>query len=119
MTSNIPFSEPPFLDGLPSPYYNETHIKWQKACREFVTPNLVEKAFEWEDAGDVPSSVYQKFAQNNFLLPSLPAPLPINILKKHGITHLPGGLRIEDYDYLHFLIFMDEVSQIEIAIANY
>src|SRR4051812_12445543 len=34
-TAFVPFSEPPYIVGLPSPYYKETHLRWQKACRKF------------------------------------------------------------------------------------
>ena len=48
----IPFSEPPWILGLPSPYYNESHRQWQKNCRAFLKDNLTDHAMEWEEAGD-------------------------------------------------------------------
>jgi acyl-CoA dehydrogenase len=110
MTSNVPFAEPPYLNNLTSPFYNESHRKWQKTCREFITKHLLDQAFEWDDQGDVPQDVFKKFAEAGFLPASLPAPLPVKWLKDHGIHTLPGGLTVEDYDYFHFLIFTDEVS---------
>ncbi|KNG88750.1 putative acyl-CoA dehydrogenase [Aspergillus nomiae NRRL 13137] len=50
----IPFSEPPYLRGLPSPYYTEGHLRFQKACRAFLWENLISHATEWEKAGQVP-----------------------------------------------------------------
>lgn len=44
------------------------------------------------------------------LIPNLSAPLPIKELKSIGIHELPGGLKVEDYDYLHTSIYIDEVS---------
>jgi acyl-CoA dehydrogenase len=58
-----------------------------------------------------PESLYQKFAAANFLIPNLSAPLPIKWLHKLGITHLPGGLAVEDFDYLHTLIYVDEMAR--------
>ena len=52
----IPFSEPPWLMGLPSAYYNESHKKWQKTCRALVDELLMPEGGEWERAGDVPST---------------------------------------------------------------
>ena len=43
------------------------------------------------------------------LIPNLSAPLPVKELKKIGIHELPGGLKVEDYDYLHTSIYIDEV----------
>jgi acyl-CoA dehydrogenase len=44
------------------------------------------------------------------LIPNLPAPLPVDILKNIGIHELPGGLKVEDFDYFHTLIYVDEVG---------
>lgn len=44
------------------------------------------------------------------LIPNLSAPLPIEALKSNGIHELPGGLKVEDYDYLHTSIYIDEVN---------
>jgi len=92
--------------GLPSPYYNESHKKWQKTCRALVDELLMPEGGEWERAGDVPESLYQKFVAANFLIPNLSAPLPVKWLHKLGITHLPGGLPVEDFDYLHTLMYV-------------
>jgi acyl-CoA dehydrogenase len=116
--------------GLPSAYYNDSHRKWQKTCRALVDELLMVEGGEWERAGDVPGtlsplplhktpslktnnpeSLYQKFAAANFLIPNLSAPLPIKWLHKLGITHLPGGLAVEDFDYLHTLIYVDEMAR--------
>jgi len=106
----IPFSEPPWILGLPSPYYNESHRKWQKNIRAFITENLTKHAMEWEDAGDVPPDVYSKFFAQNMLIPYLPAPLPIAMLKSLGI-HDMLGLPIEEFDYTHFAIFVSEMRR--------
>ncbi|KAB8300188.1 hypothetical protein EYC80_000414 [Monilinia laxa] len=106
----IPFSEPPWLMGLPSPYYNASHRKWQKTCRALVSELLYDAA-EWEKQGDVPADLYQKFALANFLIPNLPSPLPVKWLKKLAITHLPGDLPVEEFDYIHTLIFTDEMER--------
>jgi len=50
----VPFSEPPYLMGLPSAYYTESHRKWQKTCRAFVDETMMPHAAEWERDGDVP-----------------------------------------------------------------
>jgi len=42
-----------WLMGIPSPYYNDSHKKWQRTCRA-AFDNLMADAGEWERAGDVP-----------------------------------------------------------------
>ena len=111
MTSNtfVPFAEPPYLTGLPSPIYSPSHLEWQKACRSFLEENFVPFAMDWEREGTVPPEVSEKFAAANMLIPTLPAPLPTEWLKKLGITDVLG-VKIEDWDYVHTMIYNDEVS---------
>lgn len=109
MAPVVPFSEPPYLTGLPSPYYNESHLRWQKACRAFLDENLTQHAMDWERDEKVPDHVFRKFAETNMLIPSLPAPLPVEWLKKLGIDDILGVVKLEQWDYLHNLIYCDEV----------
>ena len=111
MAPFIPFEEHPYINNLSSPYYTESHRKWQKTCRAFIDEHISKHAQEWEDKGDVPLSLYYTFAKAGFLPASLPAPLPVKWMKAHGYHELPGGLKIEDYDYFHFLIFADEMAR--------
>ncbi|KAI5304780.1 hypothetical protein KEM56_005943 [Ascosphaera pollenicola] len=109
VTNPIPFSEPSWLSGLPSPYYNDSHRAWHKVCYAFCQEHLYPNALEWEDKEDVPLHVYQSFAKAGFLPATLPAPLPVEELHRIGITHLPGGLKIEDYDVFHGAISSDNM----------
>jgi acyl-CoA dehydrogenase len=110
MASQVPFAEPPWARGVPSPYYNDSHRRLQRACRQFIGENLTRHALEWETAEEVPSHVFGDFAAANFLLPSLPAPLPVQWLKRLGVTHMPGDVPVEEWDYLHGMIYTDEMS---------
>lgn len=107
----IPFSEPPYLRNLPSPYYTEGHLRFQKACRAFLWENLISHAAEWEKEGHVPEHVFETFCKHNMLLPNLPAPLPVDWLKRLGI-HDILGVRVEDWDYLYTGIYCDEVCSL-------
>lgn len=114
-TVPIPFSEPPWLIGLPSPIYKHTHYNWQRTIRAFITKHLHSHAIEWEKEGTVPPHVFETFAAHNMLTPALPAPLPAAWLHRLGIYELPGGLKVEDYDYLHAAIFADEMARSGLA----
>ncbi|MCJ1428881.1 hypothetical protein MMC29_006792, partial [Sticta canariensis] len=115
MAPVIPFSEPPYLSGLPSPYYSPSHLSWQKACRAFIRENLFEHAMDWERKGTVPPEVFRKFAAANMLVPSLPAPLPVQWLKRLGVHDILGVVKVENWDYLHTLIFKDEMARCGLA----
>lgn len=106
----IPFSEPPYLRGLPSPYYNASHLEFQKKCRAFLWEHLTQHALEWDKEGTVPEHVFDTFAKANMLVPNMPAPLPVDWLKKLGL-HDILGVKVEDWDYMHTGIYIDEVSR--------
>ena len=108
-TNYVPFSEPGYIAGLPSPYYQETHLRWQKACRAFVDAHLLEKGLEWDTEETVPAHVFEDFAKANMLLPTLPAPLPVEWCKKLGINDILGAVKVEEWDYIHTMIYADEV----------
>lgn len=110
----MPFSEPPYLCGLPSPYYTASHLEWQKKCRAFITKHLTSHAMEWETAETVPEHVWHDFCKANMLLPSLPAPLPVDRLKSLGI-HDILGLPVEEFDYFHNAIYTDEMLRSGLA----
>ncbi|GAD96121.1 acyl-CoA dehydrogenase [Paecilomyces variotii No. 5] len=106
----IPFSEPPYLRGLPSPYHTESHRRFQKACRAFAWENLHKHALDWEREGEVPAHVYETFNKHNMLLPNMPSPLPVDWCKKLGI-HDILGVKVEEWDYFHTAIYIDEMGR--------
>ncbi|KAJ9664196.1 hypothetical protein H2198_000414 [Neophaeococcomyces mojaviensis] len=105
-----PLSEPPYLSGLPTAYHKPTHLKFQKACRAFIEKNLMPQAFEWETAETVPDHVFPIFAKAHMLIPNLPAPLPVQWLHRVGIKDILGT-PVEEWDYLHTGIYLDEMSR--------
>ncbi|KAL5450575.1 hypothetical protein PMIN07_000086 [Paraphaeosphaeria minitans] len=111
----VPFSEPPYIAGLPSPYYKPTHLRWQKACREFISKNLLENALQWDTEETVPQHVFETFANAGMLIPSLPAPLPVEWLKRLGIHDILGAVKVEEFDYLHTMIYCDEMTRSGLA----
>ena len=105
----VPFSEPPYLRGLPSPYITPAHLRFQKACRKIAWENLTQHAMEWEKSGTVPEHDFQTFCKANMLLPNMPAPLPVDWLKRLGINDILG-VKVEDWDYIYTGIYCDEVG---------
>ena len=70
---------------------------------------------DWEREEKVPEDVFRQFAAAGMLLPSLPAPLPIEWLKKLGIHDILGVVKVEDWDYIHTAIYCDEVELPELS----
>jgi acyl-CoA dehydrogenase len=113
----LPFSEPSYLRGLPSPYYSTSHLEFQKKCRAFIYENLSKYAIDYERSGFVPDHVFEIFAKHNMLLPNLPAPLPVRWLKRLGI-HDILGVKVEEWDYLYTGIYFDEVRFSSILLCH-
>ena len=111
----IPFAEPPYLNGLPSPYYTPELRQWQRACRAFIDEHLTQHAFDWERAGAVPPHVYAQFARAHMLVPTLPAPLPVAALRAAGIHDILGVVRVEDFTAFHQLVYGDEMARSGLA----
>ena len=65
---------------------------------------------EWEREELVPPNVFQEFSAANMLIPSLPAPLPAEWLKKLGVHDILGAVKVEEFDYIHSAIYTDEVA---------
>lgn len=105
----VPYSEPSWLQGLPSKYYTESHKKWQRDTREFIDRELNANAVDWETAEEIPLTVYDTFMKARMLIPCLPAPLPVAQLKAAGIETLLGGLKVEDFDAFHGAVFQDNM----------
>jgi acyl-CoA dehydrogenase len=108
--TEVPFSEPPYLLGLPSPFYKATHLKFQKACRAWLDQHFTPYCLEWENQGTLPEGLFDKFNQHNMLLPNLPSPLPVEWLHQVGIRDILGT-PVEEWDYVHTGIWVDEMHR--------
>ena len=48
------------------------------------------------------------FARHNMMVPNIPTPLPVKLLKSVGIHHV-GPIAVEEFDYLHVTIYSSEM----------
>ncbi|KAJ4516298.1 hypothetical protein HRR83_001626 [Exophiala dermatitidis] len=112
--SSVPFAEPSYLRGLPSPYFKKTHLDFQKRCRAFMNEHFLPHALEWETAGTVPEHVWHTFNKHNMLLPNLKSPLPVQWLKRLGLNDILG-VPVEEWDHLHTAIWVDERARTGIS----
>ncbi|ETI27950.1 hypothetical protein G647_00399 [Cladophialophora carrionii CBS 160.54] len=110
----VPFAEPAYLRGLPSPYFRQTHLDFQKRCRAFMNEHFIPYALEWETQGTVPEHVWHTFNKHNMLIPNLKSPLPVDWLKRLGINDILG-VPVEQWDYLHTAIWVDERARTGIS----
>ncbi|KAI9000542.1 acyl-CoA dehydrogenase NM domain-like protein [Trametes punicea] len=106
--SNVPYAEPLGLtEGYSSPYYKDSHRRFQRAARKFADEIIAPDAIAREEDGKRPSlHVIQKMAEAGILAMSIgPGP------HLKGRTLLYGVIQPEEFDRFHELILAQEVSR--------
>ncbi|KAI8461120.1 acyl-CoA dehydrogenase/oxidase [Phakopsora pachyrhizi] len=104
-----PFSEPSWYNGLPSPYYNESHIKLRKIAREWTETHLVDQAHDWEENGSIDHKTYERAAQDGLILPNLGGLRIPKEWTRHG--KIIGDIPADQWDGFHAFILQDELSR--------
>jgi alkylation response protein AidB-like acyl-CoA dehydrogenase len=98
----LPFSEPSWYDSSKrSPYYNEHHIAYRKAMRDFVDNEIIPNVEDWEEAGEVPRSAFKRAAEVGMLPAMCGWPTDIE-----GIPPRPEG-----FDGFFIVIAFDELCR--------
>ncbi|KAG5914110.1 hypothetical protein E4U53_004708, partial [Claviceps sorghi] len=104
---SIPWSEPSWLRGVHSPYYNDSHRLLQKKLRRYIDTHLLPSSLDWEEKGQVPPEVAEQFCKSGIPFADVPAPYrPADVPNLAGIPHA-------DLDAFHLLIISDETSRVE------
>mmetsp|Transcript_37758 Transcript_37758/g.52326 ORF Transcript_37758/g.52326 Transcript_37758/m.52326 type:complete len:414 (+) Transcript_37758:116-1357(+) len=71
--SRIPYAEPAWYRGNPTPYYQEKHAKWRKQVRDFVEKEIRPFANEWDESYSFPLKELRKKAyEAGVLSPNYP-----------------------------------------------
>eukprot|EP00929_Paragymnodinium_shiwhaense_P003055 TRINITY_DN103459_c0_g1_i1.p1 TRINITY_DN103459_c0_g1~~TRINITY_DN103459_c0_g1_i1.p1 ORF type:complete len:413 (-),score=98.40 TRINITY_DN103459_c0_g1_i1:212-1450(-) len=97
--SDIPYAEPAWYRGAPTPYYTESHAKFRETVRKFMEDEIIPFRDDWDEQGNFPlEELRLKAAAAGVLAPWAP--------KELGGTPPEGG-----WDWLHFLIWVDETSR--------
>merc|ERR1712226_685867 len=93
---SLKFCEPSWYQGLPSPYYKQTHVDFRAKCREFVEKEIVPYADEWDKTG-YPRSLHRKSYEAGI----------------HGAIYPVeyGGTPPPDFDAFHEIIMNDEIAR--------
>ena len=80
-------------------YYNESHVKFRAAIRQFVDTEITPFCHEWDEAKQLPKSLFKRAAEIGWLGGCVGAPWP-----KEAGTNIISGLKPEQYDVFHELI---------------
>lgn len=95
-----------------SPYYNESHHKFRAAVRKIMDAVVKPHCKAWDDDGELPSRELDKVLGDAGIFASLIAGEEgtRELFEQHSIT-LPGGIKVEEYDYFHGLILSEELRR--------
>ncbi|KAK2735667.1 hypothetical protein FQN55_002029 [Onygenales sp. PD_40] len=104
--SALPWAEPAWYSGRPSPYYNESHFRLRDAVRKWTEENVVDKTEEWQALGKVPDDVYQKCARDGLLLPIA---FGKSIPEEYANYPIIGGIKASEWDGFHDFVLWDEL----------
>lgn len=96
--TDVPFAEPAWYRGTPTPYYTADHARWRVRVREWCEREVAPFGAEWEEQGDFPiERLRASAAAAGVLAPWAPREL--------GGTPPPG------WDDFAFLIWVDEITR--------
>ncbi|CAO3683335.1 unnamed protein product [Umbelopsis vinacea] len=89
-----------------TPYYNETHRALRRDVRAFVDKEITPYCHEWDEAKQLPRSMFKKAAEAG-ILAAVIRHIPADLLP----YPLPGGVKLEELDPFHGIVVMDELSR--------
>eukprot|EP00931_Biecheleriopsis_adriatica_P082589 TRINITY_DN5604_c0_g1_i1.p1 TRINITY_DN5604_c0_g1~~TRINITY_DN5604_c0_g1_i1.p1 ORF type:complete len:111 (-),score=23.29 TRINITY_DN5604_c0_g1_i1:7-339(-) len=98
--SEVPFAEPAWYRGVPTPFYEEKHAVFRDKVRKFVESELVPNADEWDEAGSCPIKELRLAAHKAGVL-SPWAPADLGGTPPEGASH---GFSHERPQRHHFML---------------
>ncbi|PSN68648.1 acyl-CoA dehydrogenase-like protein [Corynespora cassiicola Philippines] len=104
--NTLPWAEPSWYTGRPSPYYRESHRRLRDAVRKWCEENIAPYTEDWVQAGEVPAAIYTKCAEAGLLVPiasgkSIPA--------EWSSYPIIGNVAAEEWDGFHDFVLWDEL----------
>lgn len=104
----VPFGDPAWSQGYSSPFYTESHVLFRDRLRKYVEENLMPYIDEWEQAGQIPEHVYEKFGQAGYLAFACPAfEFPTSYVSNKHADIVPT----KKFDKFHQNIMVEELCR--------
>eukprot|EP01062_Namystynia_karyoxenos_P030534 TRINITY_DN227_c0_g2_i1.p1 TRINITY_DN227_c0_g2~~TRINITY_DN227_c0_g2_i1.p1 ORF type:complete len:433 (+),score=156.87 TRINITY_DN227_c0_g2_i1:88-1386(+) len=92
----LPFCEPYWYQGQPSPYYNEGHVRFRAVMRAFVDREIKPHVDEWIEQGQYPLELHRRAHE-------------LGIGGVQYPREWGGECRFGEFDYFYELIKQDEL----------
>ncbi|KAJ5206937.1 Cytochrome b5 [Penicillium cf. griseofulvum] len=102
----IPFADPSWYQGYASPYFNESHVALRDEVRQWVESEIEPYVTEWDEAKEVPATIYKQMGERGYLAGLLGVHFP----EKHT-PHRVKSVTPERWDLFHEMLLTDELSR--------
>lgn len=104
--STLPWAEPSWYTGRPSPYYKESHRRLRDTLRKWCDKHIAPHTDSWVEAGAVPPSLYHECAKAGLLVPIAAGKTIPPEWAPYGII---ANISHTEWDGFHDLILWDEL----------
>eukprot|EP00808_Paulinella_micropora_P016257 g20292.t1 len=93
-----------------SPYYKESHRRLREAMRAFVEQEIMPIAPQQDENNTYPSAeLWKKMGQKGMIATMFAQHKPL--LEKFGVSVLPGGVSVQEWDTFHDMICIEEFKR--------
>ncbi|KAM5345695.1 hypothetical protein ACJ41O_011556 [Fusarium nematophilum] len=102
----IPFGDPAWYQNYHSPYFNESHAALRAEVREWIDNEVEPHVTDWDEAKEVPESIYKEMGRRGYLAGLLGV--------KYPTQYVPQGIKSvspDKWDLFHEMIITDELSR--------
>lgn len=107
--SKVPFAESSHLQGMPSPYFNESHVALRKAVRKFWAEEIMEEALECEAKDEAPSPELRLRCGEEGIIAMVLGPGEHLKIPAKGLCG--GVVKPEEFNYFHEMVMQEERSR--------
>ena len=103
----IPFADPSWHQSYHTPYFNQSHADLRAEVRQWMEDEIMPNVTEWDEAKQVPDSVYKAMGEKGYLA----GLLGLHQFPKHLTKYTPKCVPTEKWDLFHELLITDELSR--------
>lgn len=105
----VPYADAPAWQGFKSPYFKETHFKYRRAVRAWMTENIAPIINQLDDTGKPPSiEIYKKMGEAGLLAARMGPGIALKMAPKGQL----GGITPEEFDFFHEQIVHEEFARL-------
>jgi len=103
----VPYADPAWYQGFPSPYYNQSHVDLRGEIRRWVDDKVAANVHDWDEAKNVPEEIYKELGTKGFLA----GLLGLETYPSEYVKNSVKSVSPDKWDSFHEFIITDELSR--------